>query len=434
VAKIAIVCPPATGHVHPSIALGTALREHGHQVVFFQVAPIGRNAGFIDEAGFLCRIYGPERLQRYLHSAYSELSVRSGKQALKLMIEIVRSRTAETMHLFPTLFDEEGIDFVLIDQLLPCAATAAQVQGTPFATISNALVLNADPVVPPCFTSWTPSSNCNRFRIRLAHTVYSWHTRPIRNVINAYRSQNGCPKITSLDDTISDRLQLSQQPEFFEFSQTKSPPSLHYCGPFLRPQSRQTYFFPWDRLSGRPLIYLSMGTLQNRLRHVFRIVAEACAGLDVDLAMTTGGSEITEFDFLPGDPIVVQFAPQLELLQRATVCVTHAGLNTALESLAAGVPLLAIPIANDQPGVAARIEYMGFGRRLSQRTLTVKSVRLALIELMNSDAPRNAVKTARERLQQIDGCSRGAELIENAIEGLNCRPKCAHSTADREGR
>jgi zeaxanthin glucosyltransferase len=47
----------------------------------------------------------------------------------------------------------------------------------------------------------------------------------------------------------------------------------------------------------------------------------------------------------------------LELLKRATVCITHAGLNTVLESLAQGVPQLAIPITYDQPGVAARIAH-----------------------------------------------------------------------------
>ena len=61
------------------------------------------------------------------------------------------------------------------------------------------------------------------------------------------------------------------------------------------------------------------------------------------------------------DTIVVQRAPQLELLKRATLCVTHAGLNTTLEALAQGVRLVAIPITNDQPGVAARILASGTG-------------------------------------------------------------------------
>jgi zeaxanthin glucosyltransferase len=49
------------------------------------------------------------------------------------------------------------------------------------------------------------------------------------------------------------------------------------------------------------------------------------------------------------DTVVVQRVPQLELLKRAALCVTHAGMNTTLEALAQGVPLVAIPITSGQP-------------------------------------------------------------------------------------
>jgi hypothetical protein len=52
---------------------------------------------------------------------------------------------------------------------------------------------------------------------------------------------------------------------------------------------------------------------------------------------------------------LVSYAPQIEILKRSSLCITHAGLNTVLESLSSGVPMVALPITNDQPGVAARI-------------------------------------------------------------------------------
>jgi UDP:flavonoid glycosyltransferase YjiC (YdhE family) len=51
---------------------------------------------------------------------------------------------------------------------------------------------------------------------------------------------------------------------------------------------------------------------------------------------------------LSGSPLVVGYAPQLELLQRATLTITHAGMNTTLESLSNGVLMVAIPVANDR--------------------------------------------------------------------------------------
>lgn len=60
---------------------------------------------------------------------------------------------------------------------------------------------------------------------------------------------------------------------------------------------------------------------------------------------------------LPSNAVVVQEAPQLKLLGKAALCVSHAGLNTVLEALTAGVPQVAIPVAYDQFGVAARIKF-----------------------------------------------------------------------------
>lgn len=75
-----------------------------------------------------------------------------------------------------------------------------------------------------------------------------------------------------------------------------------------------------------------MGTLQNRLNDVFYTIAEACTDIDAQLVISLGGGQAPEtFSNLPGNPLVVKYAPQLELLQKASLNITHAGLNTTLE-------------------------------------------------------------------------------------------------------
>ena len=78
---------------------------------------------------------------------------------------------------------------------------------------------------------------------------------------------------------------------------------------------------------------------------------------------------------MPGNPIVVPVAPQLDLLSRAALTITHAGLNTVLESLSYGVPMVAIPVGNDQPGVAARIKWRGVGELLALKHLKAAKLR-----------------------------------------------------------
>ena len=145
------------------------------------------------------------------------------------------------------------------------------------------------------------------------------------------------------------------------------------------PRQRPVVEFPWERLDGRPLIYASLGTMQNGSESIFRTIASACAGLDAQLVISLGGGlDPVRLGSLAGDPIVVRYAPQLEIVKRAAVVITHAGLNTVLESLAEGVPLVALPLGNDQPGVAARVAARGAGVVIPQQKLTADKLRAAV--------------------------------------------------------
>ena len=126
-------------------------------------------------------------------------------------------------------------------------------------------------------------------------------------------------------------------------------------------EGREPVPFPWEKLTGQPLIYASLGTLVNGLTNVYDKILEAVGEFpDMQLVLSVG-KNVNPDDLgpIPSNTIVVRVAPQLELLKRAALCLTHAGLNTALEALAQGVSMVAIPIGYDQPGVAARIAYHG---------------------------------------------------------------------------
>src|SRR5439155_2876258 len=108
----------------------------------------------------------------------------------------------------------------------------------------------------------------------------------------------------------------------------------------------------------------SLGTMQKRLQHVLRAILDGCASLNVQVVLSLGKKEAAWDGPVPANAVVVPFAPQLTLLDRASLLVTHAGLNTALEGLARGLPMLCIPVTNDQPGVARRVEWLGAGEVL----------------------------------------------------------------------
>lgn len=206
-------------------------------------------------------------------------------------------------------------------------------------------------------------------------------------------------------------------PESFDFPRENRCPHQFYTGPFRDIESRKHQQFPWERLNGRPLVYASLGTVRNKTPRVFQLIAEACMCLDVQLVITLGGGSLTpeELGSLPGDPVVVHYAPQIELLQKASLAITHAGLNTTLESLAEGVPLVAIPVADDQPGVAARIKWSGVGKVIFPRNLTVNALRRSLQETMNDKRYRQAAQAMKLRIGIMDGASAAAKIAEDVL-------------------
>jgi zeaxanthin glucosyltransferase len=177
--------------------------------------------------------------------------------------------------------------------------------------------------------------------------------------------------------------------------------------------------FPWSRLDqGRPLVYASMGTLQNGVLQTFRMIAEACVCVGVDLQLVIslgGGQDPALLGDLPGDPIVVGYAPQLELIQRSALTISHGGLNTALESLAWGVPMVVLPVAYDQPGVGARVEWSGVGRSIPVGRLTVDRLRDAVRTVLGNPAYGERASQLRTSIDAADGLNRAADLIERAF-------------------
>lgn len=118
---------------------------------------------------------------------------------------------------------------------------------------------------------------------------------------------------------------------------------------------------------------------------------------------------------LPGEPLIVKYAPQLELLKTATLTITHAGMNTTLESLSDGVPLVAIPIANDQPGVAARIAWTGTGEIVPLSRLSIPKLQTAIKRVLTEDSYKQNALRLQTAIRRAGGVSHAANIIEQAV-------------------
>ena len=97
---------------------------------------------------------------------------------------------------------------------------------------------------------------------------------PVFKVVNQQRRAWGLPTLKRSTDALSKLAQIAQLPEALEFDVPGKPAILHYTGPFVDARQRPAVEFPWERLDGRPLIYASLGTMQNGSEAIFRTIAE----------------------------------------------------------------------------------------------------------------------------------------------------------------
>lgn len=410
-----IICPTSTGHLNPMTTLGYELQRRGHQVTVVGILDAEKKA---NSAGLNFKaIAESECPHGTMPQLFEELGKLSGLAALKYTINAIQKMTDIFLQHAPKTIKNAGIDALLVDQISPAGGTVAEYLEIPFVSVSSALMVNRDISVPPFNTSWNYSTAWwSKIRNRMGYSLLDYVGKPLRKTIAEYRREWNLPQHSSPNELYSPLAQLCQQPAEFEFPRENLPECFHFTGAYHNPASRASVDFPFEKLTGQPLIYASMGTLQNRLMKVFEIIAGACMELDAQLVISLGNGISKEFlPNLPGSPLVVGYAPQLELLQKAALTITHAGLNTTLESLSNAVPMVAIPIANDQPGVAARIVWTGCGEMVKLSDLNVPKLRTAIKQVLMQESYQNNACRLQKANQQAGGVVRAANIIEQVM-------------------
>jgi zeaxanthin glucosyltransferase len=414
-AHIGLICVPATGHLNTLIPLGCELKQRGHQVTLIGVIDAKEKS---EAAELNFRVYAEKsRPLGFTPDSLVKMGELSGLAALEYSIELFRQSAISMMKEGLEAVREAKVDLLLIDQASFGASSIAEYLGIPFITVTSSLMLNREESIPPFNFGWIYSTTpWAKFRNKLGYKLLDRLIKPIIETVNSIRQSWDLPPFKRSSDAYSNLAQICRQPIEFEFPRPQLPDCFHFTGSFHNPLSRANVDFPYEKLNGKPLIYASMGTIQNRLLGIFSQIAEACQDLDAQLIISLGGS--AEPDSLPafaGNPIVVKYAPQLEILQKAQLTIAHAGLNTTLESLSCGVPMVAIPIANDQPGVAARIAWTETGMVIPVKILSVPKLRNAVqTVLMQSKYVDNA-KKMQVAMQKAGGVKLAADIVEKVI-------------------
>ena len=398
------------GHLNPFLALARELQGRGHRVTVFHMPDLASSVR-AEQVDFV-PIGASDHPVGSLPQSLAELGRLSGFAALRFTVRAIAKTTELICRDAPQAVHDARVDMLLVDQTEPAGGSVAERLGIPFITLCNALALNREPDVPPPFSPWNyRKSAWARMRNRLGYAVSDRILAPVRSVLADYRRRWKLPAHKGSEDSYSRLAQISQQPREFDFPRKFLPSCFHYVGPLRNPE-RHKIEFPWERLDGRPLIYSSLGTLQNLKTDLFQCFVEACADLDVQLVIAGRSSE--SFGLLPENVIAAAYVPQLELLEKASLTLTHGGLNTVLDSLSCGVPMVLVPLTYEQPAIAARVARIGAGEILPLSRVSPEGLRTEIRKVAGDETYSVKARAMAASIRAAGGVVRAADIIESA--------------------
>jgi zeaxanthin glucosyltransferase len=414
--RVAFLSLAVPGHLNPMTALARRLQARGHEVVFLTVPDA---APFVHAAQLPFVPCSEDAYpQGSLGKLLQPLSVLSGTEALSYTVEIMKGYTESLFQSLPETLRKSGADAIVLDQYQPYVELIPMYLGMPYIHVSNALHVDYTGRSPLCFYGRQPNGSVETARNREEVERFRVLLEPSTAMARKHARKAGL----SVDwgnpsSTVSPLLWVTQTPRDFDFDCAPGVPQFHYSGPWHDGNGRIRVEFPWERLTGEPIVYVSMGTLQNGVTETFRAIAASARRLKHLQFVFAIGNQITpeQIGDTAANVLTVPYAPQIELLKRSSLCITHAGLNTVLEALGFGVPLLALPITNDQPGVAARVAHKTVGLVISQDSLSSSDLPALITQAVEDSTLRANADRLSESIRKTDGLALAAGLIEKAL-------------------
>jgi MGT family glycosyltransferase len=162
----------------------------------------------------------------------------------------------------------------------------------------------------------------------------------------------------------------------------------------------------------RPLIYVSLGTVFNNNPDFFKDCMAAFQDANYQVVMSLGRRlPISALGQIPANVIVCDYVPQLEILERASLYLTHGGVNSIHQALYCGVPLIMVPQQVEHGMVAARMVELGAGLLVQKQT--AEKLRKAAEAILADDSYSQNAKRLGKGLEKAGGVKTAVDRLES---------------------
>ena len=389
------------GHALPALALVHALRERGHDVAV-ATAPQWRSAA----DGLGAQVLDP------------------GEPGGSAAIDAPLDDVAEAADALSGVVSGVAPDIVVSDVLVPALALAAERAGASRATLL--------PVPYPEPVAGTPPGELGLMRPRTPVGSLLWRAgAPVarrrlpgaswlaggRAGLNEVRGRLGLPPLDRDDGTVTDGLTLVANLPQLEYPRAW-PPNVHVTGAMIfDPEIEPVELPPGDG----PLVFVAASTERDPQLKLVRTAVEALADEPLRVVASTGGRPAPGAGEVPGNAVVVDWAPYPQLMRAASVLVSQGGQGTLVRGLVEGLPVLVCPDAADMAGNGMRVVWAGAGTMLPRRLLAPRSLRAAVRRLLADPGPAARAREIAAWARANSGEARAAELAERHAGALETR-------------
>lgn len=209
----------------------------------------------------------------------------------------------------------------------------------------------------------------------------------------------------------SEPLNIVCVPRVFQPASESFDERFVFVGPSIQPRREETPF-PFEQLNHQPLLYISLGTISNDHPTFYHQCFEALSDQPWQIVLASGNKiDQSALGPVPDNFLVHPYVPQLEILQRANMFITHGGTSSIMEALYYGVPLVVVPQTIEQVMTASRVADLALGVMIENTAVTAQGLRDAVATIAHNSTIRRNLEHMQQVMQNCGGCKQAADAI-----------------------
>ncbi len=382
------------GHINPTLPVVKELVSRGEEVYYFSTKDFQSR---LEAYGAIFLDYGRD-FDAFLHSFRPH-----GSHPFYTLLEYMLAFDRVVVPIVLAKCKEIKFDYILHDVMFGAGAILARKLALPAIASCSSFVLEKPPL-PSRMLEPGFHPQLDYFYQELSEAKAQWE----------------------LPDLILSDIFFWKEPRVIVYTSKLFHPqseafdsAYRFVGPAIMDRG-EAIDFPIRDLTASKLIYISLGTIHNNLTDFYKKCFDAFSGEAVQIILSVGTKTQPEsLGTIPDNFIVRSYMPQLEILKRADVFISHGGLNSVSEALFYGVPVIAVPIANDQPIVAKRIEELGAGLALRPEDITPVLLRESVAKIRSNQSFVTCCHEIAASFRALGGYMQAADEILSYVAREN---------------